>query len=212
MGLWLTEGRKMLCFEVSKNGEKLAVAGVRESGVVSFMLSWVGKGVGASGQAAAAKGAIPGLNCHVGGIDCSDPAGNETVEWIEKPKLRIGDELRVRLVAAESADKPCRRETAVPVSRIEDGARVIQCSFCGEMRQTERKSWFEPGVAGASVFICTRCLILSERMLHDSLDRFVHLTRAMDQECSFCGTKRTTGAAMGNVASMCRACVDMMMT
>lgn len=202
----------MLCFEVWKNGKKLTVAGVRESGVVSFMLSWVGKGVGASTRAAAARGAIPALHWRVGGIDSSDPAGNENVEWVENPKLKVGDELRVRLVAAESADEPSRREPAVSAARVEGGARVIQCSFCGEMRQSERKSWFEPGVAGARVFICTRCLILAERMLHDCLDRLFHLSRATGQECSFCGTERTTEAAKGNEASMCRACVDMMMT
>ena len=201
----------MLCFEIRKNGKKLTVAGVRESGVVSFMLSWVGKGEGASAQAAAAGGAVPGLHWRVGGIDSSDPAGGENVEWVENPKLKIGDELRVRLIAAESADEPSRREPAVPASRVEGGARIIQCSFCGEMRQSETKSWLPSGVAGARVFICARCLILAERMLRDSLDRLFHLSRATEHECSFCGTERTPEAAIGKDASMCRACVDMMM-
>jgi hypothetical protein len=50
----------MLCFEVWKNDEKLTVAGVRESGVISFLLNWVGKGPGASALAAAADGLFPG--------------------------------------------------------------------------------------------------------------------------------------------------------
>jgi hypothetical protein len=120
---------------------KLPAAGVRESGVVAFTLSWVGKGAGASAAAAvAADGAIPGLHWSVGGID-------------------------------------------------EPGGRVTQCSFCGEMRRTEPKGWLAPGVAGASVFICTRCLIFAERMLHSGVERLFHLTKTTSQTCSFCQTE-----------------------
>ncbi len=200
----------MLCFEIWKNGKKLTVAGVRESGVVSFVLSWVGKGAGASARAAAAEDAVPGLHFHVGGIDSSDPDGDKTVEWVEKPNLKIGDELRVRLIAAGTATEPASKN-AVPASRVEDEIRVIQCSFCGKMRQSESKSWLKPGVAGASVFICTRCLILAERTLHDRLEQLFHLTRAADHECSFCETQHTAESVVAKDASMCRTCVDMMM-
>jgi hypothetical protein len=81
-----------------------------------------------------------------------------------------------------------------------------------EMRQSEPKSWLKPGVAGASVFICTRCLILAERTLHDRLEQLFHLTRAIDSECSFCGTEHAAECIVAKDAGMCRACVDMMMT
>jgi len=85
----------MLCFEVWKNDEKLTIAGLRESGVVSLVLTWVGKEPGASALAAAADGIIPGLRWSIGGIDSSDPAGETNVDWIEDAGLKLGDELRV---------------------------------------------------------------------------------------------------------------------
>jgi hypothetical protein len=86
----------VLCFEVWKNGKSFALAGVPESGVVSLILGWVGKGPGASARAAAADGPIPGLRLHVGGIDSSGPADDKRVEWIEGEELRIGDHIQVR--------------------------------------------------------------------------------------------------------------------
>jgi hypothetical protein len=203
--------KQMLCFEVWKNDKRLAVAGVRETGVVSLVLSWVGKEPGASAAAATAHGAIPGLHWNVGGIDSSDPAGDKDVEWVDTPELKLGDEVRVRLISAESADQAARCENAVPASRVESGSRVIQCCFCGEMRQSESKGWLQPGVAGPDAFICARCLILAERLLNDGLQELSHLTHATDQACSFCGTEHSVECVTGGNAIMCRACVDMMM-
>ena len=58
----------MLGFEIWKNGKKLAVAGLQESGAVSFMLTWVGRGAGASARAVEGV-EIDGLDLRVGGID-----------------------------------------------------------------------------------------------------------------------------------------------
>jgi hypothetical protein len=203
--------KAMLCFEVWKNDEKLTVAGLRESGVVSFELTWVGKGPGASALAAAADGDISGLDWRVGGIDSSDPTGDTNVEWVENPDLKLGDEVRVRLISADRADAPSRREQHKPPSRIEGETRFIQCSFCGQTRQTQPKRWLDAGVAGAEVFICTRCLILAERTLEDGLQHLFHLTRATDQTCSFCAAEHTAESVTAREAHMCRQCVDMMM-
>src|SRR6266540_3286183 len=73
----------MLCFEVSKNGKKVAHAGLRESGVLSLILSWVGREQGASALAAATQGPIPDLDFSVAGIDSSDPASDRSVAWVE---------------------------------------------------------------------------------------------------------------------------------
>jgi uncharacterized membrane protein len=70
----------MLCFDVSKNGGKLARAGLRESGVLSVILTRVGREQGASALAAATQGPVAGLDFRVGGIDSSDPAGDRSVE------------------------------------------------------------------------------------------------------------------------------------
>jgi len=84
----------MLCFEVWRNGEKLTTAGVSEAGVLSFILSWVGKEPNASSTAASSAGTIPGIHCQVGGIE-----GITHVDWYETDQLKVGDELRVRLIS-----------------------------------------------------------------------------------------------------------------
>jgi hypothetical protein len=97
----------MLCFEVWRNGEKLTTAGVSETGVLSFILSWVGKEANASSVAASAAGVIPGICCRVGGIE-----GVTHVDWYETKELAIGDELRVRLISSDLSDPPLRSKSA----------------------------------------------------------------------------------------------------
>jgi hypothetical protein len=103
----------MLCFEVWRNDEKLVTAGLSETGVLSFMLTWVGKEPDASSIAAASAGMIPGLSCNVGGMDCApDPAGDKHVDWYGTEELRMGDELRVRLISSDTPDPPLRYRTS----------------------------------------------------------------------------------------------------
>jgi hypothetical protein len=96
----------MLCFEVWRNDEKLVTAGISETGVLTFYLVWVGKEPEASSTAAASAGTIPGLECRVGGID-----GVKHVDWYETDELKIGDELRVRLISSDTPDSPIRSKT-----------------------------------------------------------------------------------------------------
>jgi hypothetical protein len=96
----------MLCFEVWRNGEKLTTAGVRETGVLSVILSWVGKEPNASSIAASSAEAIPGVRCQVGGIE-----GVNSIDWCDTDQLKVGDELRVRLISSDHSDPPIRSET-----------------------------------------------------------------------------------------------------
>ncbi len=96
----------MLCFEVWRNGEKLTTAGVSETGVLSFDLSWVGKEPNASAIAASSVETIPGIHCSVGGIE-----GITHVYWHETDQLKIGDELRVCLISSDFSDPPIRSHT-----------------------------------------------------------------------------------------------------
>ena len=95
----------MLCFEVWRNDEKLVTAGL-ESGVLAFTLSWVGNEPNASAIAASSPGAIPDLRCRVGGL-----SGVTHVEWYETDRLKLGDEVRIRLISTDTADPPISRET-----------------------------------------------------------------------------------------------------
>ena len=96
----------MLCFEVWRNDEKLTTTGVSE-GVVSVILHWVGKGPNASSIAASSTEAIPGVRCLVGGIE-----GVTSVDWCDTDQLKIGDELRIRLISSDQSDPPIRSQTA----------------------------------------------------------------------------------------------------
>ena len=105
MGL-LTRERQMLCFEVWRNGEKLTTAGVSQTGVLSFILTWVGKEPNASSIAASSAEAVPGLHCSVGGIE-----GITQIDWYDTDQLKVGDELRVRLISSDHSDPPIRSQT-----------------------------------------------------------------------------------------------------
>jgi hypothetical protein len=121
----------VLGFEIWKNGEKLATAGLAQSGVVSFMLTWVGRGAGASSRIAEGV-EIDGLDLRVGGIDSSDPDGEQSVEWIEDMGFRTGDEIRIKVVSAETVDAPARREPARALPQGE--LRFFTCANCGAPR------------------------------------------------------------------------------
>ena len=100
---------RMLCFEVWRNEEKLVTAGVSQTGVLSFMLTWVGKEPDASALAAASTGTIPRLRCYLGGIDAApDASGDKNVDWYRTDELRLGEELRVRLISSHTPDPPLR--------------------------------------------------------------------------------------------------------
>jgi hypothetical protein len=199
----------MLCFRVSKNGEKIALAGLRDTGVLSAMLTWAGREQGASAQAAAAGGPIPGLHLHIGGLDSSGPSADRHIYWAEGIELALGDEILISPVSADNPDEPMSEKPSFATQR-EGEVRRIQCSFCGEWRQTEPKPVIEPGIAGPSAFICVRCLILAEKLLHGSDSELFHLTRS-NGTCNFCGTEAAECASAPE-ARMCRSCVDMIMS
>ena len=125
----------MLGFEIWKNGKKLAIAGLTDGGAISLMLTWVGKGRGASARAT--EGAeIDGLDLRVGGIDSADPAGDQNVEWIEDSALRLGDDIHIKLVSTQQFDAPIRREATNTVA-TGAGLRFTPCAVCGAPRLTE---------------------------------------------------------------------------
>ncbi|WP_457796225.1 hypothetical protein [Methylocystis sp. S23] len=123
----------MLGFEIWKNGEKLATAGLIERGVISLMLTWVGKDAGASSRIADGV-EIEGLDLRVGGIDASDPESEHSVEWIEDAALRLGDDIRIKLVSTSALDAPFRREPTSAASSGEIGLRFVPCATCGAPR------------------------------------------------------------------------------
>jgi len=88
----------MRAFDVRLNGKRACVAGVGRDGVVSVIVDHV---AGNGGQR---------LHLTVGGLR-SDP--DEYVTWKSTP-LRVGDEVRLKIIEVDSVDRPRTRKRMDP--------------------------------------------------------------------------------------------------
>jgi hypothetical protein len=80
-------------FVVLVNGERLCTAGIGGNGVLTTIVSWVGRG---------RRGHF---HMHVGGLDSRT---DQHIRW-EVPAVRVGDEITVRVVEAGAVDPPAER-------------------------------------------------------------------------------------------------------
>jgi hypothetical protein len=99
----------MRAFNVSLNGKKLCLAGVGERGVLSAIVTSVAGDRGAD------------LFMEVGGL-----ANEEHVDWIKQKRLHAGDEIRVKIVDAGSADKPVRKRRIHPSETLNAKKRYVR--------------------------------------------------------------------------------------
>lgn len=99
----------MRAFKVSLNGKKLCQAGVGERGVLSAIVNWVAGDRGAD------------LFMEVGGL-----ASEEHVAWIRQKHLRVGDEIRIKIVEAGSVDRPVEKRRIDPAQRLRDQKRYVR--------------------------------------------------------------------------------------
>lgn len=115
----------MIAFEVWHNGEKLCLASVGETGVLTQMLTWsLGEGKAPSDEHPRYRK----TNLHVGGL-----ANGEHLRWLDSMfDVEVGDEVTIHIVEVESADEPPnrhRRETgeerAQKVQEGLDAARAL---------------------------------------------------------------------------------------
>lgn len=90
----------MRAFEIYLNNRKLCRAGVGELGVLSAFVMWVGKSDSKD------------LTLYMGGLTSPD---KENVSWIRERKLSVGDEVQIKIVEADSVDKPAHRYRIDPV-------------------------------------------------------------------------------------------------
>jgi len=111
IGLLSTPGRRlvrivndlsaMLAFEIHMNGKRICIAGIGEPGVLSAILHWIG-----SAPRKGARKADEHASIRVGGLIGSI---EEHVTWVRRD-LRRGDEVVIRVIETECADKPRERE------------------------------------------------------------------------------------------------------
>src|SRR5262245_31648993 len=108
-------GLAMLCFEVYRNGQKLCTAGIGDFGILTALLTWVSHHPEKLARWTAdgvPQTEATELTFKVGGLHGTGDSGSgEHSEWVESD-LIVGDEVRIRIVEAPSADPPSRRYLA----------------------------------------------------------------------------------------------------
>jgi hypothetical protein len=99
----------MRAFEVALNGKKLCLAGIGDDGVLTTIVSWVTRG---------GKG---DSFLRVGGL--ITPV-NEHVAWTEHKPLRVGDQVKIRVVEKSVVDEPAHR--AGPTKQLRSQKRYVR--------------------------------------------------------------------------------------
>jgi len=119
----------MICFDVEVNGEPYCRAGLDPTGVISVILNWIEL----TPEVLSSPRGQPGphtmlmVNGHrVNGpisMDPEVPADLSPVHWgeIARP-LEPGDEVRIRVVAADRADDPIETPQLPPIDEEAEGA------------------------------------------------------------------------------------------
>jgi hypothetical protein len=101
----------LIVFEIFLNGRPIARAGAKDLGVLSTHVTGVGK------LGPMAKGRGPkdrDLHVSVGGLTTPKRAPNTHLSWLSVHRLKLGDEVRVKLTEATRADEPRSRKRANP--------------------------------------------------------------------------------------------------
>ena len=110
----------MITLEVHLNGKRLCRAGVGAHGVVSAITMWVNRAV-----RTATGDIVPGKfeefsELSVGGLGSTSGGADVLVKWAQ-PRLKVGDEIRIRVVDGARPTKPRTRKRVDP--KLEDKAK-----------------------------------------------------------------------------------------
>src|SRR6185369_12739065 len=118
----------MICLEISINGEKVCLAGVGATGVVSAHVTWTKRRTEHnSSEESQDKTTGENLFCMVGGLAHKDDDHSSHLHWLYQ-KIRVGDEVTIRVINAETPDQPFEEK------EVFDG-----CAFCGKSPSKELK-------------------------------------------------------------------------
>jgi hypothetical protein len=101
----------MRAFKVHLNGKKLCTAGIGGDCVLSAIVNYV------AGHGRAE------MFLQVGGLDCSM---QEHVRWVEQKPLRVGDEIRIKIIDVDSVDAVVEKHQTDPVKNLEVQKRYVR--------------------------------------------------------------------------------------
>src|SRR5262245_38713935 len=103
----------MLVLELTINGKRIARGGREDLCVLSSCISAVGK-LGRKSAGAPKSRREADIHIHLGGLTAKkDPSKDVHLNWIPYTQLKVGDEVRVRIVHAAKADKPLKSHRPV---------------------------------------------------------------------------------------------------
>jgi hypothetical protein len=108
--------RAMVAFEVFRNNERLCVAGVGDSGVLTAIVTWVTHSPDRVKQLAAEgiseEESAPDLFLQVGGLK-----DRVHMDWSTQA-LRVGDEIKVHIIEATQVDTPTTQRHDDPANEM----------------------------------------------------------------------------------------------
>jgi hypothetical protein len=101
----------MIQLEVFLNDEKLAIAGTDDMSVLSAVLSASGV-LGENSQGTKTEDESYHINLHVGGLTSrKPPETDDHLTWVNQLKVKIGDEVKVRVVENLETSDPIKIKT-----------------------------------------------------------------------------------------------------
>ena len=105
----------MIVFELTINGSRIARGGREDLCVLSSCVSAVGM-LGPKTAGAKKRVEDTAIHIHLGGLTAKkDRSKDVHLNWIPHIPLKVGDEIKIRIVEAAKADKPVRKPE--PVNR-----------------------------------------------------------------------------------------------
>ncbi|MGZ7079936.1 MAG: hypothetical protein ACXVJT_11020 [Thermoanaerobaculia bacterium] len=100
----------MICFELSRNGRRLATAGLPGFAVLSAIFTSVRRRPNANYPKVQKQ-----LDFRLGGLDSNDTLEKPHVEWVEG-RMKVGDVFTLRVLEQADAEPPRTRERRVTPS------------------------------------------------------------------------------------------------
>jgi|SRR5215471_2585659 len=107
--------------EIHVNGKRLCTAGIGDDGVLTVIVRSILRPIQASSRKRTPR-VQEDLGLDVGGFN---PSTSEHARW-KSPKLRTGDEVRIKIIETERPDRPSSRERADPDEVINAEERYVE--------------------------------------------------------------------------------------
>lgn len=107
-----TPSKPVIALEVFLNGKKLALAGASDLAVLTATITAVGK-LGPESAGSQTRPKSYSIDFRVGGL-ISKKIKKVDLDWVDSKRLKLGDEVLVRVLKTERPDMPARIRSIEP--------------------------------------------------------------------------------------------------